>query len=172
MFAEPRQERERGAGGHATDADKAKALKYIRLAQTNADLFSKDPRTKVGAIVLADDFSCIKSCGINGLPRKMDDACEARWRRPTKYDYVCHAEANAVANAARTGAALDGSVIAVTKFPCSMCARLLIQAGIRRVYTPTPDYGSETWGEDARVSEEMFGEVGIEVVRFDFVSDV
>lgn len=146
-----------------------KAKKYIRLAQVNAELFSKDPHTQVGAIILAEDFSCIKSCGVNGFPRKMNDEKEGRWERPNKYKYVCHAEGNAIANAAMTGTAINNSVMVVTKFPCSNCAKLILQAGIKKIYTLVPEYDSITWGEDAKISEEMFDEVGIKVVKFDQV---
>lgn len=144
-----------------------KAKKYIQLAKFNADLFSKDKHTKVGAIILAADFTQILATGINGFPRKMNDQKESRWERPTKYQYVCHAEANAVANAAMTGTSVKDSVIAVTKFPCSSCTKLLIQAGIKKIYTPLPNYESEQWGEDSKISEEMLKEVGIEVIKFE-----
>lgn len=142
-----------------------KALKYMQLAQYNANLFSKDPHCKVGAILLNEDFTTILACGINGMPRKMNDNNQERWKKPTKYQYVCHAEANAVANAARKGMPLDGAVAAVTKFPCSMCTRLLIQAGIKTIFTPEPNYDSHVWGNDAKVAEEMLDEVGIKVVK-------
>lgn len=142
-----------------------KALKYIKLAKYNAELFSKDPHTKVGAILLTEDFGTILACGVNGMPRNMADDNMARWERPEKYNYVCHAEANAVANAARTGTPLNRSVAAVTKFPCSTCTRLLIQAGVRTIYTPTPDYNSDVWGKDAEIAEEMLSEVGVAVVK-------
>lgn len=148
------------------DTELVKARKYIDLAQVNADLFSKDPHTKVGAIVLAPDFSRVYSIGTNGFPRKMNDNTPERWERPTKYSYICHAEANAIANAARTGTPTDGTVVAVTKFPCSTCAKLLIQAGISKVYTPAPDYRDTVWGADAKVAENMFDEVGVRVVKF------
>lgn len=144
-----------------------KAKKYIMLAKYKAQLFSKDPNTKVGCIILSPDFSRILSTGINGFPRNMDDDVEERWQHPTKLTMVCHAEANSIANAARTGTPVDGSVIAVTKFPCSTCTKLLIQAGIKTIYTIAPDYTSPTWGADAKVSESMLSEVGIEVVKFD-----
>jgi dCMP deaminase len=144
-----------------------KAKKYIKLAKYNADLFSKDPRTKVGCIILTKDFSRQLSTGINGFARHMNDNDPARWERPKKYGYVSHAEANGVANAARTGTPLDGSVIVVTKFPCSTCTKLLIQAGVTKVYTMKPNYDSETWGEDAKISEEMLAEVGIDVITFE-----
>lgn len=149
------------------DKEYKKAKKYIKLAQFNANLFSKDKHTKVGAIILAKDFSQILSTGINGFPRNMNDDDESRWERPTKYKYVCHAEANAVANAAMTGTSIRDSVMAVTKFPCSSCAKLIIQAGIKKIYTVKPNYESEIWGEDSKISEEMFEEVGVNILHID-----
>lgn len=143
-----------------------KAKKYIKLAQYNAELFSKDPHTKVGCIALSFDFSRVLSTGINGFPRHLNDNDPSRWERPAKYLRVCHAESNTVANAARTGTPLDGSVVVVTKFPCSTCTKLLIQAGVRKVYSMCPDYQSEMWGEDARISEDMLTEAGVDVVKF------
>jgi dCMP deaminase len=149
------------------EKEKEKALKYIKLAKYNAELFSKDPDTKVGCNILTSDFSRILATGVNGMPRHLNDENKLRWERPQKYSYVCHSESNAIANAARTGTPLDGSVICVTKFPCSTCTKLLIQAGIRRVYTIKPDYNNITWGDDSKVSEEMLEEVGVEVVKFE-----
>lgn len=143
-----------------------KARKYIQLAQINAQLFSKDPHTKVGCIILTSDFSRILSTGINGFPRGLNDNLRDRWNRPQKYQFVCHAESNGIANAARTGTPLDGAVIVVTKFPCSNCAKLLIQSGISKVYSIKGDYTDPTWGEDIKISEELFREVGIDVCTF------
>lgn len=144
-----------------------KATKYIKLAKYKAELFSKDPHTKVGAIALPPDFSRVLSTGVNGFVRHMDDSNQERWQRPQKYAFVQHAESNLVANAARTGTPLDGAVVAVTKFPCSTCTKLLIQAGVSKVYAIRPDYENKTWGDDARVSEAIMREVGIEIFMFD-----
>jgi deoxycytidylate deaminase len=51
----------------------------MKLAQYNADLFSKDPHTKVGTIILSNDFSRILTTGINGFPRKVNDNIPERW---------------------------------------------------------------------------------------------
>ena len=150
-----------------TDKEHVKARKYIELAQVNANLFSKDPHTKVGAIILAEDFSRILSLGINGFARGMNDNVPERWERPAKYVRVSHAESNAIANAARTGTPVDGSVAAITKFPCSTCTKLLIQAGVKKIYTKKPDYACPNWGDDAKIALEMLQEVGVEVVLFD-----
>jgi dCMP deaminase len=146
-----------------------KARKYLLLAKYNAELFSKDPHTKVGTIILSSDFSRILVTGINGMARKMNDDDLERWKRPTKYSYISHSEANSIANAARTGTILDGSIAVITKFPCSTCTKLLIQSGITKIYTVFPDYNSVTWGDDVKISEEMLNEVGIEVIKIDIL---
>lgn len=150
-----------------TEKEYSKARKYIKLAKYNAELFSKDPHTKVGCIILTNDFSRQLSSGINGFPRHMNDDDEQRWERSAKLAYVAHAEMNGIANAARTGTPLDGAVIAVTKFPCSMCTKLIIQAGIKKIYTVKPNLECQRWGEDSKISSQMLSEVGIEVVAFD-----
>lgn len=147
--------------------DQVKALKYLQLARFNAVLFSKDPDTKVGAIALDDTFSRVLSMGINGMPRKLNDENKERWTRPTKYKWVVHSEQNMIANAARTGTPLDGAVMVVTKYPCSTCTKSIIQAGIKKIYTITPDYSDPVWGDDARVSEEMLEEAGVVVIKYD-----
>lgn len=141
-----------------------KAKKYLELARYNAELFSKDPNTKVGAIILTPDFSRVLSTGINGFPRKFNDEQGPRWERPMKYNYVSHAECNSVCNAARSGTSIDDSVIVVTMFPCMNCTKLLIQAGIIKVYSPKPDMDSERWASEFKVSLEMLKEVGIEII--------
>lgn len=140
-----------------------KAAKYLKLAQTKADLFSKDPHTKVAAIILSEDFSRIQSTGVNGFPRKFNDTLENRWEKPTKYLYVSHAETNAICNAARSGTSTDGSVIVVTMFPCMNCTKALIQAGIKKIYTRPPNFQDPKWGQESLVSLEMLVEVGVEI---------
>ncbi len=141
-----------------------KATKYLKLAKYNAELFSKDPHTKVGCIILTENFTQILSTGINGFPRKLKDDVPERLDKINKLNYMSHSEANAVANAAKSGISIDNSVIVITKFPCSTCSKLLIQSGIKKIYTVKPDYNSITWGNDAKISEEMLNEVNIEII--------
>jgi dCMP deaminase len=61
-----------------------------------------------------------------------------------KLKVICHAEANAIYNAARIGVALRGASIFVTKFPCLSCCNAIIQAGIARIYTHDKKY----WNDD------------------------
>lgn len=145
----------------------SKPEKYIKLAKYNADLFSKDPNTKVGCILLTPDFSRVLSTGINGFPRNIKDNIPERWERPEKYIRVCHAECNSIANAARTGTPIDGAVAVVTLFPCSNCAKMMIQSGISKVYSIEPDFTLPIWSKEFEISQELFTEAGIEIVTFD-----
>ena len=140
---------------------KEKAVKYFQLAEHFANLFSKDPARKVGALCLHPESFAILSQGYNGFARGVDETKEARWERPAKYSYVCHAEANAIYNACRHGTSLDRSIAVVTMFPCSNCARALIQAGIRVVVTLKPDMNDPRWADEFAISLEMFQEVGM-----------
>lgn len=127
--------------------------------------WSKDPSTKVGAVVVGPDRE-IRSTGYNGLVRGVDDNKPERMERPTKYDFFEHAERNAVYNACLIGASLKGCVIYVTAMPCPDRARAIIQSGIKMVVTRkvTIDEKSpaNTWRDKLAYSEEMFKEAGID----------
>jgi len=143
--------------------DHAKALKYFQLARYQADLFSKDPNKKVAAILLAHESFQILSTGFNGICRGLNET-EERWTRPMKYRWVCHAEMNAIANAARGGVKVENSICVVTMFPCVECCKVLIQSGIDTVVSEKPNLDDERWGEDFKISLEMMQESGMELV--------
>ena len=133
--------------------------KYFELAETHARLFSKDPKTKVACIILSRE-SVILSTGYNGMPRGLPEV----WEQPAKDLYVVHAETNAVYNAARVGTSLTDSIAVVTLFPCLECAKALVQSGVRTVVTKEPDYSDPKWGEQFRLSKELFKRVGVEII--------
>lgn len=141
-----------------------KAIKYYQLARFQADLFSKDPNTKVGCLFLAPESLQVLSMGFNGFPRGIDETVAIRWQRPTKYAYIVHAEENGICNACRRGTPLEGAIAVVTKYPCSACAKSLIQVGISTLITAAPDLQHPKWGEEARFSVEMFAEAGIKLI--------
>lgn len=96
---------------------------------------SKSNRTQVGALIVKG--SQIISDGYNGLPNGHEpDVCETRnpdGSLTTKSD-VLHAESNAIAKLARHGGTgSDGATIYVNLSPCEQCAKLIVQAGIKRV---------------------------------------
>lgn len=86
-------------------------------------------RRQVGALIVKDRM--IISDGYNGTPSGFENVCEDE-TGATK-PYVLHAEANAISKVAKSGNSSDGSTLYVTASPCLECAKLIIQAGIRRV---------------------------------------
>ena len=140
-------------------------LKFTDVVDAIAAL-SKDT-TKVGAIILDADHN-ILSVGFNGIPRGVDDDVPARHERPEKYYWTSHAEENAIAQAARIGAKLLGSTILVsTLHPCAACTRMIIQAGIKKVYAPNPmAHWQDRWRDEAARSTVMFYEAGVELVLY------
>src|SRR5690606_2424141 len=124
-------------------------------------LKSKDPSSKVGA-VLVDEDNRIVSVGYNGPPRGTDDDY-AYSRREFKLLRVLHAEENAILFAGRRGCS-----IYVTHHPCAHCAAVIVQAGIKHVFHPTVDAAFLTrWQEHVMHAQMMFREAGVsrEVIR-------
>lgn len=136
--------------------------RFFQLAAHIAE-WSKDS-TKVGC-VLVGTHNEILSTGYNGLPRGIDESADngTRLRRPTKYSWTEHAERNAIYNAARNGIRLGGSSIYTNWFPCSDCARAIIQCGIVRVVGTMPD-NHPKYGEDFNIVIKMLAEANIESI--------
>jgi dCMP deaminase len=103
-------------------------LRYLRMAQIWAEN-SYCQRRQVGALVVKDKM--IISDGYNGTPSGFENVCEDE-QGVTK-PYVLHAEANAITKLARSNNNSDGATIYITASPCIECAKLIIQAGIKRV---------------------------------------
>jgi dCMP deaminase len=86
-------------------------------------------RRKVGALIVKDKM--IISDGYNGTPSGFENVCEDE-NNVTK-PYVLHAEANAITKVAKSNNSSNGATLYVTSSPCLECAKLIIQAGIKRV---------------------------------------
>lgn len=102
--------------------------RYLRMARIWAEN-SYCQRRKVGALVVKDKM--IISDGYNGTPSGFENVCEDD-NNVTK-PYVLHAEANAITKLARSNNNSDDSTLYITDSPCIECAKLIIQAGIKRV---------------------------------------
>lgn len=107
--------------------------RYIRMARIWAEN-SYCQRRQVGAIVVKN--KAIISDGYNGTPSGFENVCEDETEH-TK-PYVLHAEANAITKLARSHNSSDGATLYVTASPCIECAKLIIQAGIKRVVYSEP----------------------------------
>ena len=102
--------------------------RYLRLAAIWAEN-SYCERRKVGALLVKDKM--IISDGYNGTPSGFPNVCESE--EGVTLPYVLHAEANAISKVARSNNSSEGSTLYITASPCMECAKLIIQAGIRRV---------------------------------------
>ena len=133
--------------------DKQEALdrRYIRMASIWAEK-SYCQRRQVGALIVKDKM--IISDGYNGTPSGFENVCEDE-NNVTK-PYVLHAEANAITKIARSNNSSNGATMYVTASPCIECAKLIIQAGIKRV----------VYSEKYRLEDgiELLKRAGIEVV--------
>ena len=103
-------------------------LRYLRMAAIWAEN-SYCQRRKVGALVVKEKM--IISDGYNGTPSGFENVCEDA--HGVTHPSVLHAEANAITKLARSGNNSDQATLYVTASPCIECAKLIIQAGIRRV---------------------------------------
>ena len=140
-----------------------KLLQFIPIANAVA-VMSKNPKRKIGALILSRDL-VIVSTGYNGLPR---DVHEFTWRyeQPEKNFMLCHAEENAIVQAARTGAVTVGGIIIVTGLmPCATCTRMIIQAGIKIVMFPEHDIDPR-WEESFKRSRLMLEEAGRVILTY------
>ncbi|MCR4911496.1 MAG: dCMP deaminase family protein [Bacilli bacterium] len=136
---------------------------FMGMAVLSA-LRSKDPSTKVGAVIVNDENKVV-SIGYNGMPRNIADD-DLTWNKgeglDSKYLYVCHAELNAILNA-RNGSSLANCRVYVTLFPCNECTKALIQVGVKEVIYLDDKY-ADTTGTQA--SKKMLELAGIKVRQY------
>jgi dCMP deaminase len=132
--------------------------KFLDAAILTAS-WSKDPSTKVGCVITDGDHNQLAG-GFNGFPRDVADDHRLT-DRETKLKLIVHAEANAVAAAARNGHALKGSTAYITLPPCAQCAALLIQAGVRAVVFLSGAKPSK-WEADWVTAQGLLAEAGIQ----------
>jgi dCMP deaminase len=134
-------------------------LDFLRLAKFWANLKSKDPSSKVGAVIA--DGRSIVSLGFNGLPQCVQDTEERLNNREIKYKMVVHAEVNAILFA--KAGCRDCSLYTYPFMPCSSCAGIVINSGITRVVTLKND--NPRWIESFGLTRQMFGEANVDLIE-------
>lgn len=136
---------------------------FMGIAVLSA-LRSKDPNTKVGAVIVSPDNKVI-SIGYNGMPRQLDED-SLSWNKgeglDSKYLYVCHAEFNAILNT-QVGGTLKGATLYVTLFPCNECTKAIIQTGIKEVVYLDNKYETQV---STQASKKMLDLAGIKLRKF------
>ena len=132
------------------DKQKAFDKRYLRMARIWAEN-SYCQRRQVGALIVKNN--AIISDGYNGTPSGFPNMCEDE--NNVTFPYVLHAEANAISKLARSNNNSEGATLYVTASPCLECAKLIIQAGIKRV----------VYGEPYRIEDglELLKKAGISV---------
>ena len=134
--------------------------RYLGLAR-EVSTWSKDPSTKVGAVVIGNNGEVLTQ-GFNGFPRGISDNSARLKDRERKYKLVVHAEMNAIYNAGLNGISLDGSTLYVYGLPvCNECAKGIIQVGIKKVVAVRPkDYNTD-WDDSIKDAKALFKEAEV-----------
>lgn len=126
---------------------------------------SKDPSTQVGAIIVSPDNRIIGT-GWNGMPTsktKYDNDKHLPWTKDSsnnlenKYMYVVHAEPNAIFHASES---VRGCTMYITWFPCSECAKAIIQSGISKIVY-LDEHTTDRYRESMEAAKKMFQVSGV-----------
>jgi len=134
--------------------------RFLDLAELVSS-WSKDPSTKVGAVI-TDRDNRIVSVGYNGFPKSIYDDDRLK-NRDTKYKIIIHGEMNAILFANRS---LEDCTLYTYPFmPCPRCASMIIQTGIQRVvsYNNIPD----RWKTEFDLSRVLFQESSVELQLYE-----
>ncbi len=143
--------------------------RFIELAQTIANWSScfKSDR-KVGAVIVKNKR--IMTTGYNGAPagikscREKGECLRIQQQIPsgTRHElcWAIHAEQNAIIQAAKLGVCIENATLYCTHQPCSICAKMIVNAGICRVVYlhPYPDDFTKEIFEQANISVEQYTE--------------
>lgn len=142
--------------------------RYLELAK-QVSSWSKDPSTKVGAVLVRDNR--IVSVGYNGFPEGVNDSEDRYNDRETKLELVVHAEVNAIVTAGDR--ARGGTLYVYPGFGspcmCTGCAKVAIQAGVRRVVGLIEVVDEDRlarWSASLALAQTLCDEAGIETVVY------
>jgi dCMP deaminase len=135
--------------------------RFLDLAHHVA-AWSKDPSTKVGAVIVRPNKS-ICSIGFNGFPQGVIDSATRYYDREQKYPRIVHAEMNAILFAVEP--IINYTLFTWPMLPCSTCAGAVIQSGIKKVVSIKNI--NERWEKEIYISKSMFYEAEIECEEID-----
>ena len=129
------------------------------LAKTYSNMMSDDPDTRVGAVFVDKNLQ-ILSIGCNHSPYSLklnikSNMNKNKFIKPMKYDWVEHAERNAIFNALNNGVSLHGSICITTLVPCTECTRAIISSGISHVYTFMPNTKDSRWAQQFNSTSKL-----------------
>ena len=125
---------------------------YMRMAEELAKR-STCARNQVGTVITTADLTQVLGIGYNGNARGLPNRCDGT--EPGRCGCI-HSEANALLKA---GAATPGKVLFVTVSPCAMCAKMIANANVDRVYYRL--------GYRDPAGVEILRRAGLEAIRYD-----
>lgn len=128
---------------------------FIKLADIVSER-SPDPNTKHGCVIV-DDSNKIVSTGYNGFPPGGPDH-QLPLNRPDKYDYIIHAEMNAILS---SRCDLRGCTMYITGMPCKNCLKHIVAVGIKKLIVGNRTFSSEK--DEKELREKFFSIWGISV---------
>ena len=132
--------------------------RFLDLAK-HISTWSKDPSTQVGAVIV-DNSKRIISTGYNGFPIGVHDNIERLENRDIKYEMIVHGEINAIVFARQD---LTNTTLYTYPFmPCSRCASIVIQSGIKTVIAPFND--NPRWKDSFEITKTLFAEAGVDLI--------
>ena len=142
--------------------------RFMELSHVIANWAScYQPNRKIGCVIVRNKR--IVTTGYNGAPAGIRTCVERGecMRRKigvasgthAELCYAIHAEQNAIIQAARLGSSIDGATLYCTHQPCVICAKMIVNAGIKRVVY------QEGYPDD--FAREMLSEGGVQLERFD-----
>ena len=132
--------------------------RFLDLAK-HISTWSKDPSTQVGAVIV-DNSKRIISTGYNGFSMGVHDNIERLENRDIKYEMIVHGEINAIVFARQD---LTNTTLYTYPFmPCSRCASIVIQSGIKTVVAPFNN--NPRWKDSFEITQTLFSEAGVELI--------
>lgn len=140
--------------------------RFLELAE-HISSWSKDPSTKVGAVLVRPETNLVVGLGYNGFARGVDDSEERLNNRDLKYKFVVHAEVNAILMAQEKAKGAKLYVWPSFAIPCIChdCCKTAIQAGVTEIIglNPSPEYAerAKRWQESIDIAKSMCDESGV-----------
>jgi dCMP deaminase len=139
--------------------------RFLKLAEHIAQ-WSRDPSTKVGAVLVERGTNLVLGLGYNGFARGVDDAEERYADRELKYKLVVHAEVNACLAAGGKARGARLYVFPSFMLPpiCNECCKVAIQAGVSEIVgyiVDESDARAQRWAESIKISKLMCDEASV-----------
>ncbi|XP_019859233.1 PREDICTED: uncharacterized protein LOC109587435 isoform X1 [Amphimedon queenslandica] len=118
---------------------------FMKIAELSKERSNHNPQYKVGACVVSPKKQVL-AVGYNAYPEDMiHDETEDEEKDNKESNYISHAEYKAILGISPS---VEGCTLYVTKYPCHMCAQVIVQSGIREVIYDKPG----EWDKDSYIS--------------------